>query len=149
MTMRDLPFPGYNFLVDLGTGTVDGADAGFQECSPIATERSFSAYRNGNDKEDTPRLIAGLEHPAPVTLRRGIIGSDTLHGWFKAASGGPVEARTVTITLLSEDRATTVATWVLRRARPSRCSSGPFDGLGATLPLEELTLVYESLDYVV
>jgi hypothetical protein len=35
---RDRPYSQFNFLVDLGGGDVDGPDAGFQECSPIASE---------------------------------------------------------------------------------------------------------------
>ena len=32
--LRERPYPGFNFLVDLGGGTTDGPEAGFQEMSP-------------------------------------------------------------------------------------------------------------------
>ena len=32
-------------------------------------------YRNGNDKENGPRKLTGLQKVADVTLKRGIIGS--------------------------------------------------------------------------
>ena len=34
--IRDFPYAQFNFLVDLGTGSTDGPQAGFQECSEIA-----------------------------------------------------------------------------------------------------------------
>jgi hypothetical protein len=33
--LRERPYVQFNFLVDLGTGNTDGAEAGFQECSGI------------------------------------------------------------------------------------------------------------------
>ena len=33
--LRDRPYANFNFLVDLGTGSTDGPEAGFQECSAI------------------------------------------------------------------------------------------------------------------
>ena len=36
---RDRPYPGFNFLVDLGTGATDGPDAGFEELlGPLSLE---------------------------------------------------------------------------------------------------------------
>ena len=34
-TLRERPYVQFNFLIDLGTGTTDGFQAGFQECSNI------------------------------------------------------------------------------------------------------------------
>ena len=55
--MRERPYNQFNFLVDLGTGTTDGPDAGFQEVSRIGMEVTVAEYRNGNEKENGVRKI--------------------------------------------------------------------------------------------
>src|SRR5205085_4237605 len=73
--LRDRPYVQFNFLVDLGTGTTDGPEAGFQECSNIGMEVTVSEYRNGNEKENSVRKITGMNKATDVTLKRGVIGS--------------------------------------------------------------------------
>jgi T4-like virus tail tube protein gp19 len=124
---RDRPFAQFNFLVDLGDGTTDGADAGFQEMSNIGTEVTVAEYRNGNEKENSVRKITGLNKATDVTLKRGVIGSGRL-------------------TLQSEDHSTVVATWVLKEARIIKYVSGPFNAKGTDVALEELTIAYERLE---
>jgi phage tail-like protein len=144
---RERPYLEFNFLVDLGDGKTDGPDAGFQECSPIATSVAVAEYRNGNDAENSVQKITGLNRAADVTLKRGIIGSGTLYSWFDAIrNGGVTQLQTVRITLQSEDHSTIVATWVLRNARPIKYVSGPLNAKGSDVALEELTLAYERLE---
>jgi len=57
---RERPYTQFNFLVDLGTGTTDGPQAGFQEVSAISTEVAVVEYRNGNSKENSVIKITGL-----------------------------------------------------------------------------------------
>jgi phage tail-like protein len=142
---RDHPYGRFNFLVDLGTGDTDGPDAGFQECSPPATRVSVAEYRNGNDRELDPRKLTGVSRVADVTLRRGVIGTRTLFEWFDAVRNGSQDTRTVTITLLDEERRQVLA-WRLLRARPVGYSAGPLDAKGGDVALEELTLAYERLE---
>ncbi|HYB29395.1 MAG TPA: phage tail protein [Solirubrobacteraceae bacterium] len=144
---RERPYLEFNFLVDLGDGKTDGPDAGFQECSPIATSVAVAEYRNGNDAENSVQKITGLNRANDVTLKRGIIESATLYNWFDAIrNGGVTQLQTVRITLQSEDHSTIVATWVLRNARPIRYVSGPLNAKGSDVALEELTLAYERLE---
>lgn len=144
---RERPYLEFNFLVDLGDGKTDGPDAGFQECSSIATSVAVAEYRNGNDAENSVQKISGLNRADDVTLKRGIIGSATLYNWFDAIrNGGVTQLQTVRITLQSEDHSTIVATWVLRNARPIRYVSGPLNAKGSDVALEELTLAYERLE---
>jgi len=144
---RDRPYLEFNFLVDLGNGTTDGPDAGFQECSPIVTSVAVAEYRNGNDPDNSVQKITGLNKANDVTLKRGIIGSATLYNWLDAIRNGAVtQLQTVRIALQSEDHTTIVATWVLENARPIRYVSGPFNAKGSDVALEELTLAYERLE---
>ena len=145
--LRDRPYAQFNFLVDLGTGDATSARAGFQECSGIGMSVTVAEYRNGNDKENSPRKLTGLARYEDVTLKRGIIGSLDLYQWLaQIRDGDPKALRSVTIQLLAEDHASVVLTWKLSRARIVRHVSGPLDARGTDVALEELTLAYERLD---
>src|ERR687885_3019750 len=102
--LRDRPYVQFNFLVDLGTGTTDGPEAGFQEISGIGMEVTVSEYRNGNEKENSVRKITGLNKATDVTLKRGVIGSLNLYQWLDGIRNGDQNAlRTVTIQQQNED----------------------------------------------
>ncbi len=144
--LRDHPYGQFNFLVDLGTGDTDGPDGGFQEVSQIGMEVAVAEYRNGNDKENSPRKIAGLTKVSDVTLKRGVIGSTALFEWIRQVRDGDQSTRTVTIQLMSEDHTGAVLVWRLLRARIVKHTSGPFNAKGTDVAMEELTLAYERLE---
>jgi phage tail-like protein len=144
---RDRPYPQFNFRVDLGTGTTDGPQAGFQECSEIGMSVDVVEYRNGNDKSNDIRKLTGLARYPDVTLRRGIIGSLDLYDWLnEIRNGGQAAYRTVTVQLMTEDHTAVVQTWKLLRARIVKHVSGPFDAKASSVAMEELTLAYERLE---
>src|SRR5215471_15594152 len=144
--VRDHPYAQFNFLVDLGTGETDGPEAGFQECSGISTSVDVIEYRNGNDKENSPRKLTGLSRVSDVTLKRGVIGSLNLYRWMaQIRDGDPAALRTVTIQLQNEDHTAVVMTWILRRARIVKHTSGPFNAKGTDVAIEEITLAYQRL----
>jgi phage tail-like protein len=145
--LRELPYAQFNFLVDLGTGSTDGPEAGFQECSAISMSVDVIEYRNGNDKENNPRKLTGLTKVGDVTLKRGIIGSLALYNWINQIRNGDQAAlRNVTIQLQNEDHTATVMTWKLLRARIVKHTSGPLNARGTDVAMEELTLAYERLE---
>lgn len=144
---RDRPYVQFNFLVDLGNGTTDGVDAGFQECSNIGMEVTVAEYRNGNEKENSVRKITGLNKSTDVTLKRGVIGSLNLYEWLNQIRNGDQNAlRTVTVHLQNEDHTQIVQTWKLLRARITKHISGPMNAKGTDVAMEELTLSYERLE---
>ena len=145
--LRDRPYGQFNFLVDLGTGVTEGVEAGFQECSEISMSVDVIEYRNGNDRENGPRKVTGLNRVSDVTLRRGIIGSLNLYAWLDEVRNGDQNAlRTVTISLQNEDHTAIVMTWKLLRARPVKHTSGPLNAKGTDVAMEELVLAYERLE---
>jgi phage tail-like protein len=145
--LRELPYAQFNFLVDLGTGQTDGPEAGFQECSGISMSVDVIEYRNGNERENTPRKLTGLTKVSDVTLKRGIIGSLGLYNWINQIRNGDQAAvRTVTIQLQNEDHTAIVMTWKLIRARIVKHTSGPLNAKGTDVAIEELTLAYERLE---
>ena len=144
---RDRPYPQFNFRVDLGTGSTDGPQAGFQECCEIGMSVDVVEYRNGNDKSNDVRKLTGLARYPDVTLRRGIIGSLDLYQWLDQIRNGDANAiRNVTIQLQNEDHTQVVQTWLLRHARIIKHVSGPLNAQGCDVAIEELTLAYERLE---
>jgi phage tail-like protein len=145
--LRERPYAQFNFLVDLGTGATDGPEAGFQECSGLSMSVDVVEYRNGNEKENTPRKLTGLARVSDVTLKRGIIGSLGLYKWMdQIRNGDPAGLRNVVIQLQNEDHTAIVMTWKLLRARIIKHTSGPLNGKGTDVAMEEITLAYERLE---
>ena len=145
--LRDKPYVQFNFLVNLGDGNTDGAEAGFQECSNIGMEVTVAEYRRGNDKENSVRKITGLNKATDVTLKRGVIGSLNLYNWLNDIRNGNQNAeRTVIVQLQNEDHTEVVQTWKLLRARIIKHVSGPMNAKGTDVAMEELTIAYERLE---
>ena len=143
---RDRPYAQFNFLVDLGTGSTDGPQAGFQECGEIGMSVDVIEYRNGNYKENSVQKLTGLARYPDVTLKRGVIGSLDLYSWLDQIRNGDEKAyRTVTVQLQNEDHTQVVETWKLLRARIVKHVSGPFNAKCSDVAMEELTLAYERL----
>jgi phage tail-like protein len=145
--LRERPYVQFNFLVNLGDGTTDGVEAGFQEVSGIGMEVTVSEYRNGNEKENSVRKITGLNKSTDVTLKRGVIGSLNLYQWLNDIRNGNQNAmRNVVIQLQNEDHTQVVQTWKLMRARIIKHTSGPMNAKGGDVAMEELVLAYERLE---
>jgi phage tail-like protein len=145
--LRDRPYVQFNFLVDLGSGSTEGPEAGFQEVSGVGMEVTVSEYRNGNSRENSVMKITGLNKSTDVTMKRGAIGSLSLYNWLNQIRNGDQSAlRTVTIHLQNEDHTQIVQTWKLLRARVIKHTSGPFNAKGTDVAMEELVLAYERLE---
>jgi conserved hypothetical phage tail region protein len=144
---RERPYAQFNFLIDLGAGTTDGPEAGFQECSEIGMLVDVIEYRNGNEKENSVHKLTGLTRYPDVTLRRGIVGSLDLYQWLNdIRNGNQMAFRTVTVRLMNEDHTAVVQEWKLLRARIIKHVSGPFNARASDVAMEELTLAYERLE---
>ena len=145
--LRERPYVQFNFLVDLGDGTTEGVQAGFQEVSGIGMEVTVAEYRNGNEKENAVRKITGLNKSTDVTMKRGVIGSLNLYQWLDQIRNGDQSAlRTVLVHMQNEDHSATVQTWKLLRARIIKHTSGPMNAKGTDVAMEELVLAYERLE---
>ena len=145
--LRERPYVQFNFLVDLGTGNSDGADAGFQEVSGIGMEVTVAEYRNGNEKDNSVRKITGLNKATDVTMKRGVIGSLSLYDWLHQIRNGDQNAlRNIVVQLQNEDHTEIVQTWKLLRARIIKHTSGPMNAKGTDVAMEELVLAYERLE---
>ena len=133
------PYPGCHFLVDAGL-----TQASFREVSQLSSSVDVIEYREGSDKTDSARKFPGLRKTGDVVLRRGIMGSNELFAWFNAINGAQVEKRDVRISLLNEDHEP-VMQWLLINAWPRSYAAGPFDAMASTVAIEQLVLVFDSL----
>jgi phage tail-like protein len=146
MEKRDAPYAQFNFLVNLGAGGDPQApDGGFQEISALGMEVGVAEYRYGNHPLNNTRKVTGLGKSADVTLKRGVMGSDTIYKWFNAIRNGQNETRTVRIELRNEESSQTVQTWVLASARVIKFSAGPLNAKSNEIAMEELTLSFERM----
>jgi phage tail-like protein len=136
-------------MVKLGnTGGEDQIAGGFSDVTGLDNEITYAEYRNGNDKENHVRKIAGVNRVGDVTLKRGVIGDLRLFAWLKATREGDFNPQTVTITLLDEKRSP-VCSWVLTGAQPKKWVGPTLAAKGGgEVAVEELHLVAERIDFL-
>jgi phage tail-like protein len=147
MAFRDRPFSQFNFTVDIDGVDREGPQAGFQEVNGLGLEVTVAEYRAGNWKDNTPLKITGAYKVQDVTLKRGVIGDDTLYLWLDQIRNGAQDAmKTVTISLLSEDRTQTAQSWKLTNARPTKYTGPQLSGKGTDVAVDELVLASERID---
>lgn len=147
MIKRDRPYAQFNFWVRLGEGGDPlQPDAGFQEISALGMEVGVAEYRYGNHKLNNTLKVTGLGKSADVTLKRGVMGTETVYTWFNAIRNGQNDMRTVTIELRNEESTETVQTWVLNGARVIKFTTGPLNAKSNEIAMEELTLSFERME---
>lgn len=148
-TERQRPYLRHNFLVDItDLNDAQQDSGGFQEVTGLGIEIAMAEYRNGNNAFNYPIKIMGLSKVPDVTLKRGVLGSLALYEWIRAVQvGEPDQLKTVTITLLGEDRTTQAQVWKLSNARPLKYTGPPLSGTaGGEVAIQELTLGIERLE---
>ena len=135
------PYRGYNFKLVI-QGVTEGH---FIECSNIGVKVQALQWREGGTNQVVRRLPGQVEY-ADIKLRYGLTKSNELWTWFQSAVKGKVERRNVSIVLLDSDGATEVLRWDLVNAWPSSWRGAPLDALGKEVAIEEIVLVFETLD---
>ncbi len=148
MAERTTPYGAFNFLVNLnGPQGPETPLGGFSDVNGLGVEIVMAEYRNGNDKENHVRKVAGLHKVSDVTLKRGIVNSQDLWDWIKDAQrNGPTAQRTVTITLRDE-AGESVESWILRNVIPRKYSGPALSAKGGgEVAMEELVLCAEGLE---
>ncbi|MCW5626016.1 MAG: phage tail protein [Burkholderiales bacterium] len=144
--LRDSPYSGCHFLVDIGTGNTEGVTAGFSEVVLPTAGLDVIQYRAGNGKEGRT-TITGLEQYGNLILRRGVCGSLDLYQWWNDIRNGNVKSlRTVTVQLLSEDRSQVVLIWKFLRARPVALHYAPLVAGGSAVAIESVEIAFDRLE---
>jgi len=148
MAERTAPYGAFNFIVNLnGPQGPETPLGGFSDVSGIGVEITMAEYRNGNEKENHVRKVAGIHKVSDVTLKRGIVNSKDMWDWLKDAQrNGPTAQRTVTITLRDEAGAN-VESWTLRNVVPMKYTGPTLAAKGGgDVAMEELVLASEGID---
>jgi phage tail-like protein len=144
MAQRTTPYGAFNYLVSFDGGEVFG---GFSDVSGIGSEIKIAEYRNGNEKENHVRKVAGVHTIADTTLKRGIVDSESLWDWIRQTrTNGPAAQKTVTITLLDEAQQP-VQSWILRGAVPMKYTGPTLAGKGGgEVAMEEVVLSAQAIE---
>ena len=141
---RQVPYGAFNFIVNFA-----GSDAfgGFSDVSGIGSEITVAEYRNGNDKENHVRKVPGVHKVGDVTLKRGVINSESVWEWISdVRSNGVNGQKDVSITLLDEAR-NPVQTWMLRNVIPMKYTGPTLAAKGGgDVAMEELVLAAEGME---
>ncbi len=144
--LRDHPYEGSNFLVDMGAYDPSDIRAAFFRVELPDAIIDEVAYRNANEKTQESRKQPGLAKYGHLVLKRGLIGSTDLWDWWKQARDGQSNVdRNITVTLLDEER-TPVWSWRFRNAFPVNYRVPPLDSNFGDIAVEELTLTFDSMD---
>lgn len=143
---RDKPYPGFNFIVDLGDGDTNTVASGSMEVVIPDARIHIYEYRNGNDKINSPRKIETLTRYENLILRRGVTGSLNWYAWWNAVRNGEQVSRTIRVSLLDEARTGIVQSWLFLQARPISYRCSPLHALGTELLTETLEIVFERLE---
>ncbi len=120
----------------------------FSEVSGLTMEAEIVEYRGGADPQLTTHKGPGLKKHGPVSLKRGIIPADQGNGlfeWFNTIAAGDVQRRTVTVSLLNEERAP-VMTWKIRDAWPTKLEGPGLKSTGTDVAVETLEFACEGIE---
>jgi phage tail-like protein len=144
MPTRTHPFGAFNFLVNVDGGETFG---GFSDVSGLSTDITIAEYRNGNEKENHVRKVPGIHKVGDVTLKRGVIDSQSLWDWIKETrTNGVAAQKNVVITLLDEAQ-NAVQSWKLRGVVPMKYTGPTLAAKGGgDVAMEELVLSAEALE---
>lgn len=140
-TTRTDPYLACNFRVEIpGIAT-----ASFSEVSGLEVEIAVAEYREGNNKQNSVRKLAGLSKFSDITLKRGITDDSSLWNWINSASQGSISRQTMSIVLLDELH-NDVIRWNLVNAWPRKWSGPVFNAKSNEVALETLVISYERLE---
>lgn len=141
-TFKD-PYAAYNFKLVI-QGVTEGH---FTRCTGLGVKIEAIKYREGGTAQVVHRLPGRVEF-ADVTLFYGLTASRELWLWLESAMKGTVQRRNVSIVVLAQDGVTEAVRFNLINAWPSAWIGAPLDALANEAAIEELTLVYETLERV-
>lgn len=136
MALRNDPYSGFNFLVEV-KGLVVG---GFSEVRGLEVEAEVHDYREGGQNEYVHKLRGPLRYPSNLVLKRGVT-DETLRAWFDEVSVGKVVRRNGTISLL-DARGQTVRSWNFEQACPIKWVGPELRADSNTVAVETLELVH-------
>jgi phage tail-like protein len=137
------PLTSLHFQVDWGDATTN-----FSEVSGLVVEAEAIEYRGGADPAPFVSKLPGLRKAGNVTLKRGVmpaVAGNGLYAWYDSIQANQVERRSVTITLLNEERVPAM-TWKLREAWPVKLEGPGLNATGNEVAIETVELACERIE---
>ena len=141
MAKRHAPYKSFNFRIILDGRVV----AGFRAVEVGTAVVEVAEFRDGGDPK-TVRKVPGLHKTGDVTLKRGVIDSKVLFGWFRAVTNGEPNLRKDLEIALRGDRGAKVARFVIRNAWPTKVTLGELAAKGTDIAIETLELANEGFE---
>jgi len=131
-----------NFEVEFG----DLGVVGFSEVNGFEIAVDVIEYREG-DHPTTPYKIPGLIKYSNVTFKRGVTEDLEVYNWIKDwVETGSADGLRQEVTIYAKDASgTTIATWVLTNAFPTKYSGPDFNATGAEIAIESMELAHEGI----
>ncbi|MBI5259401.1 MAG: phage tail protein [Burkholderiales bacterium] len=140
MATRINPLRNFNFDVNfLGLGSI-----AFSEVSGIAVDGDVVEYREGNERFNNVRKLAGLRKYGNLTMRRGYTPDDRLWQWYARIANGADERYNGSIVLLNEARRP-VMRWNFVNAWISKIDGPMLKAAGNEIAIEAMDVVHEGL----
>lgn len=143
------PIQSYAFSIEVtGAGNTAPAHGFFREFSGVQVEVNAIQYKTYNYVTGKPETvqIAGRSDPGTVTLKRGMTPNLRLFKWASLVTSGSLTDARATVTVTMRNRAYEPAVKiVLTGAWPSKFSMGSLNVETNEAQVEELTLVYETM----
>jgi phage tail-like protein len=148
MPDRTTPYGAFNFLVNLnGPIGEDQPLGGFSDVSGLSAEITIAEYRNGNDRPNHVRKVAGIHKVGDVTLKRGLVNSTDLWEWITQTQLQSVAAKRTVVITLQDEGGNPVQKWTLGGVLPMKYTGPTLAAKGGgDVAMEELVLSSESLD---
>ena len=128
------------------TKQLSGYFTGF---SGLETEFEVISFKYCNDKgQPSSHLLPGRSSRSPVTLKRGITDDLTFWQWWQTVKDGKISSARSNISITMYSRANDpLIKWDLFKAWPSKIVAPDFEAGGSDFGVEEVTLVYASLEF--
>ena len=142
------PLKAFRFLVE-----VDGDAVGaFTQFSGIRMEMQTIQARSGNDWRGVQEYVPVLTRYEPVTLTKGVLGSNEFLDWILAASASMVRGpsgkklrRTINVIAL-DDAGNRGVIWSLKDAMPIRYELSPMDSSRSEVLTESVTFAIVGME---
>jgi phage tail-like protein len=143
------PLVNYQYSVLATNGVGLEFQGYFSDVTGLALEISTVEYKTFNHNTGMPRTqyIPGRVNPGSVTLKRGMASNSDFWFWCQAVLEGDMALARATVGItLWQRKYIPLYLYTLYDAWPSKFSIGGLSASGAEFLVEEVTLVFESLD---
>lgn len=130
----------YNFILDLGGGTVGY----FTTVDKLGIDIETIDFREGG-AGPAVRKLAGRVSYTDIELKWGLTQSTEMWDWLMMAVKGEVSRKNISIILRDNDGKREVTRWNLDNAWPCSWRGAPLDALSNEVAIETLSLAHEGL----